>query len=88
MKRYRNENGILAVSIDVVEKETRKEAEWYYRKGHIYLYESEEYVLTENDNGLCHFHSFSGKHLFVPACNLGTFLPDVADDELALSLVE
>lgn len=37
MKKFRNENGELTMSIDQIKKETRGEALDYYRPGKLYL---------------------------------------------------
>lgn len=87
MKRYRDENGRLTMSLQAVKEATEEEGKNYYLKGHIYLYENIEYVLVETGE-LYHFQSFDGRNLFIPADCLGTFLPDVAADDLKLTFIE
>lgn len=88
-KRFRDASGQLTCKIEKIEQETAEEAGRYYKTGHNYLYakDGEEYVYTETDGVLAHFHSWTGKHLFIPVESLGTFLPDVADPDLVLSEV-
>lgn len=85
-KRFRDENEKLTKSISEIKEITKKEATEYYNVGSIYEYQNDldEYVLIEKNAEVAHFHSFSGKHLFIPVDSLGTFLPDVASygDEL------
>lgn len=90
MKRFRNANGQLTESIKSIEEKTLSEAMDYYRIGGIYLYKKDhrEYVLINQDDGLAHFQSFGGHNLFIPVESLGTFLPDVASDDLELIFVE
>ena len=89
MKRYRNENGQLTMSIEQIEKETAEEAAAYYHIGGIYFNfaDSREYVMIEAGI-LAHFQSFDDYNLFIPSDSLGTFLPDVADDGAELVEVE
>ena len=83
MKRYRNENGQLTMTLDQIKKETAAEAARYYRPGNIYqnIEDGREYVYlvpTPEGGELAHFQSFDGYNLFIPVDSLGTFLPDVA----------
>ena len=85
MKRYRNENGQLTMTLDQIKKETVAEAASYYRPGSIYqnAQNCREYVYllpTPEDGELAHFQSFDGYNLFIPVDSLGTFLPDVATE--------
>lgn len=88
MKRFRNKNGELTMSIDQIKKETRGEALDYYRPGKIYLNakDGREYVYITPDS-LAHFQSFDGYNLFIPLDSLGTFLPGVASAGMELALV-
>lgn len=93
MKRFRDENGQLTMSIDQIKEETRGEALDYYRPGKLYLNakDGREYVYllpVPGDGGLAHFQSFAGYNLFVPIDNLGTFLLDVASEGMELFFVE
>ena len=93
MKRYRNENGQLTMTLDQIKKETAAEAANYYRPGNIYqnAEDDREYVYlapTPEDGELAHFQSFDGYNLFIPVDSLGTFLPDVASKEMELIFVE
>lgn len=91
MKRFRNEKNELTMVIKEITRITEQEAQEYYKNG-IFLYakDGREYVrLREDDDEiLTHFQSFDGYNLFIPTDMLGTFLPDVASDDLALSSVE
>lgn len=89
MKRYRDENGRLVESLEEIKKETAPEAAEYYQIGMIYQYavDGREYVYLENDDCLAYFQSFDGYNLFIPVDSLGTFLPEVADDDRVLVLV-
>lgn len=87
MKRYRDENGKLLMSLQAIKEATAEEGCNCYLKGHIYLYKNIEYVLVEVGE-LYHFQSFEGYNLFVPADSLGTYLPDVASVGLELTFVE
>lgn len=90
MKRFRNANGTLMESLAAIKEKTLLEAMNYYMPGSIYLYKEDnrEYVLIDLDNVLAQFQSFDGYNLFVPVENLGTFLPDVADEGRELIFVE
>lgn len=81
MKRYRNENGQLTISIEQLMKETAAEGAAYYQVGKEYLFFSEMriYTLKEIDD-LAHFESTDGHNLFIDPNGLGTFLPDIASD--------
>ena len=78
----------MSKSLQEIKEATKKEASQYYTEGHIYAYESEEYVFTEKCGELAHFHSFSGKHLYIPVESLGTFLPNVASEGLEIAFIE
>lgn len=93
MKKYRNENGQLTMTLDQIKKETAAEAASYYRPGSIYQNGADglEYVYlipTSGDGELAHFQSFDGYNLFIPVDSLGTFLPDVASEGNELFFVE
>lgn len=89
MKRYRDENGRLVESLEEIKKQTAPEAAKYYKVGSIYQYadDGREYVYLANDDCLAHFQSFDGYNLFIPIDALGSFLPDVADDDRVLEIV-
>lgn len=91
MKRFRNEKNELTMMIKEIARITEQEAQEYYKNG-IFLYakDGHEYVRLHEDDDeiLTHFQSFEGYNLFIPTDMLGTFLPDVASDDLALSFVE
>lgn len=93
MKKYRNENGQLAMTLDQLKKETAAEAASYYRPGSIYqsAADGREYVYllpVPGNEELAHFQSFDGCNLFIPVDSLGTFLPDVASEGMELAFVE
>ena len=89
MKRYRDENGRLVESLEEIKKQTAPEAAKYYKVGSIYQYavDGREYVYLENDDCLAYFQRLDGYNLFIPVDSLGTFLPEVADDDRVLVLV-
>ena len=89
MKRYRDENGQLTLSIDQIKKETAAEAAKYYHVGGLYFNFADfrEYVMIEAGT-LTHFQSFDGYNLFIPSDSLGTFLPDVATEGAELVATE
>lgn len=87
MKRYRDENGKLLMSLEEIKKATVEEGRSYYKKGHIYKYKDIEYVLIEV-GPLYWFQSFEGYNLFVTDDSIGTHLPEVASDGLELILIE
>lgn len=82
--------GQLTEPIEAIEEKTFQEAMSYYRIGGIYLYKKDhrEYVLIHQDDELAHFQSFDGHNLFIPVKSLGTFLPDVASEDMELIFVE
>lgn len=88
-KRYRDESGQLVESLENIKKETAADAAEYYQIGAIYkyAYDGLEYVYLESDDCLAHFQSFDGYNLFIPIDALGSFLPDVADDDRVLEIV-
>lgn len=88
-KRYRDESGQLVESLENIKKETAADAAEYYQIGAIYkyAYDDREYVYLANDDCLAHFQSFDGYNLFIPIDALGSFLPDVADDDRVLEIV-
>ena len=92
MKKYRNENGQLTMTLEQLKKETSAEASTYYRPGSIYLSaeDGREYVYLlpiPGDRELAHFQSFDGYNLFIPVDCLGTFLPDVANEGHELTAI-
>lgn len=82
MKRFRDENGKLTLSLRELHRLTHEEAKEYFQLGEFYLYiaDGEKYVLASLTEAFAQFDSVCGKHLFVPVDNLGSFLPDVATD--------
>ena len=89
MKRFRNADGKLNVTFEELKSATAQEAASYYQIGAIYKNadDDREYVYLENDDCLAHFQSFDGYNLFIPIDALGSFLPDVADDDRVLEIV-
>ena len=89
MKRFRNADGKLNVTFEELKTATAQEAASYYQIGAIYKNadDNREYVYLENDDCLAYFQSFDGYNLFIPVDSLGTFLPEVADDDRVLVLV-
>lgn len=89
MKRFRNTDGKLNVTFEELKTATAQEAASYYQIGAIYKNadDDREYVYLKNDDCLAHFQSFDGYNLFISIDALGSFLPDVADDDRVLEIV-
>lgn len=91
MKRYRDAEGRLTVTLEELKRATRAEAADYYRPGKLYRYagDGEYYVYMSSvaPEEIANFESFSGKKLSILRDSLGTFLPGVASDENELTLV-
>lgn len=88
--QYRDENGRLTVTLDELHRLTEEAGRNYYRIGNIYYShkDRDEYVLIDVTDGLMHFQAFGAGHLFIPCESCGTFLPWIADPDLALELVD
>ncbi len=84
MKRFRDESGKLTMSIDAVAAATMEESHKYYIDGGLYMVEGRYAIYNADVGGLGLFESSDGHKLFVDPDRLGTFLPDVADDDLAI----
>ncbi len=89
MKKFRDENNNLTISLEQIKKETAEAGRKYYHVGGLYLYakDSREYVFIKEHEELARFQSFDGYNLFIPLDSLGTFLPDVASDDMRLTAV-
>lgn len=89
-KRFRDENGKLALSLEELAKQTRKEALSYYKVGKTYMYhgDNELYEYIKKDGFLAYFKSLSGDDLIIPIDNLGSFIPGVASYGMELELVK
>lgn len=93
MKRFRDEDGCLTMSIDAIARATADEARKYYRNGGRYIYQGAAYSLRlfidRDAHGqiveVAQFIGDNGKKLFVPPERLGTFLPGVASDGLEIT---
>lgn len=84
-KRFRDENGVLAMCSPKVAKLTRKEANMYFRHGEEYIHNGRLYTYyrykARNSHGTIQEEGrfVSGdSQIFVYPPNLGTFLPDVS----------
>jgi len=91
MLKYRDENNRLTVTLAELKRLTEAEGRKYYQIGNIYYSHEyrEEYILIEIiDDILLHFQAFGAGHLFIPCYSCGTFIPGIADKDLALELVE
>lgn len=86
MKRYRDKNGILTCTIKEIDRLTEQEGREYFTKGNSYLNKEDGriYIYIEDDEVLIHLQSYDGYNLFIPFESCGTFLPDIASDDLAL----
>ena len=89
-KKFRGADGKLSISIEEVADATREEAERYYTVGKTYLYHADgrQYVLMSKGEHVVHFIDIDGFNLYMSRKYIGTHLPDVANDELALELTE
>ena len=89
MKRFRDADGKLNITFEELKTTTAREAASYYQIGEIYKNadDGREYVYLANEDCLAHFQSFDGYNLFIPIDALGSFLPDVADDDRVLEIV-
>ena len=90
LKKYRDMDGKLTMSLEQIKKETATEAAKYYRVSGLYFNFADfrEYVYIGICESLAHFQSFDGYNLFIPIDRLGTFLPDVASDGMELVAFE
>lgn len=86
MKKFRDENGRLTRSLKEIELATEQEGRAYYTCGNTYLYATDgrEYVHCGDDGVLIKFRTSDGYTLFVPLELCGTFLPDVASNDMEL----
>lgn len=84
MKRFRDKNGKLTKSIAEIAAATAEEAAAYYVDGEKYIVDGKTAVFHCGISGLVLFETVDGYKTFVDPEKLGTFLPDVADDDLAI----
>lgn len=89
MRRYRDENGQLTVSLVSLAELTKDEGAEYYKTGEKYYFEcdNKEYECTgprDEKDMLIRFVSDNGVCLSIPKVALETFLPDVASEGMAL----
>lgn len=86
MKRFRNENGKLAMPINEINKITYEEARKYFTVGSIFMdmSDGQKYVLCPTQGETADFCTATGKTLIIPLESLGSFLPDVASDGMEL----
>ena len=90
MKKYRNTCGCLSVSTETAANLEKEEAERYYCHGQIYLNESNHltYICQRTSNQFTNFIRMDGRQLIVPTETLGTFLPDVASEGMAIRRIK
>lgn len=93
MKRFRDSAGQLAIDSNKVAALTLAEAEAYYCTGGVYWHQGRPYVCTRwtENNTECIRFDYCGKqegrflqHLYCIPEKMGTFLPDVASEGLAI----
>lgn len=88
MKRYRDEQGRLTISIDELFQLTAAEARDYFQHGASYAHQGRIYTLkryTDRDARgeaveMALFESADGFRIFTDPDHLGSFLPGVASD--------
>ena len=84
MKRFRDSEGKLTKSLAEIAAATAEEAAAYYMDGQYYIVEGRKAVFHCGISGLVLFETVDGYKTFIDPDKLGTFLPDVADDDLAI----
>ena len=95
MKRYRNEQGHLTVSINELFRLTAAEAREYYQHGAMYAHQGRVYALNRYTDRDAHgeavemavFESADGYRVFTDPDHLGSVLPDVASDGLEFTRI-
>ena len=88
MKRYRDENGKLIITLNEIKSLTRDEADNYYVDGGKYTFEGKAYTMRrfmdKDTNGdaleVIRLVNEDGFGPFFCPDGLGTWLPDVASD--------
>lgn len=94
-KRYRDEAGRLAMSVDQIAAETLKESKEYYQDGRQYIHKGKVYTLRRymdktadgEDVEVAQFTSKDGYNIFTDPARLGTFLPGVASDGMEITRI-
>ena len=94
-KRFRDADGNLTMPSEEIAEATWEEAKSYYQADCRYRYRGENFVLLvleEAGDGydppMAIFESERDGHiLYIPAKNMGTFLPDVANDEAVIERI-
>lgn len=87
-KRFKDENGNLTVFLSRLAELTYEEACEYYILGEIYMFENQEYLLTEVNEEAYIFTSPLGNKVCINTDRIGTFLPDVASQGNEIIRVE
>ena len=84
MKRFRDNTGNLTMSVAEIAAATAEEAATYYIDGEKYIVEGRTAVFHCGIARLVLFETVDGYKTFVDPDRLGTFLPDVAEEGLAI----
>lgn len=86
MKQYRDSHGSLFSSLEAIANLTQEKAETYYMHGQMYLNESDQrtYICQRTSEQFTSFIRMDGRQIIVPTEKLGTFLPDVASEGMAI----
>lgn len=85
MKRFRDSEGKLTKSLAEIAAATAEEAAAYYVDGQYYIVDGRKAVFHCGiGGGLVLFETVDGYKTYFDPDKLGTFLPDVADDDLAI----
>ena len=89
MKQYRDDHGRLFSSVEAIANLTQEKAETYYIHGQVYLNESDQrtYICQRTSDQVTHFIRMDGYQIIVPTKRLGTFLPDIASEGMAIQKV-
>ena len=90
MKKDRNTCGCLSISTEAAAKLEKEAAERYYCHGQIYFNESDRrtYICQKKSDEFTYFIRLDGRQLIVPTETLGTFLPDVASEGMAIRRIK
>lgn len=81
--RFRDGKGSLRMSVEKLCETTKPEADNYYINGDIYEYQGKRYTFLKTDREAV-FIADDGAEMYCDANHLGTFLPDVASEGMAV----
>ena len=84
--RFRDDKGSLKMSVEKLCEITKPEADNYYIDGDVYEYQGKRYTFFKTDREAM-FLADDGTEMYCDANQLGTFLPDVASEGMAVTRV-